>query len=75
MEELIRQAEVVAKTGLSVLIEGETGTGKEMFAQGIHNASRRRRSSYLGPKEFCRLFIRASSFSLSRAGEAFAGGS
>lgn len=47
MEELIRQAEVVAKTGLSVLIEGETGTGKEMFAQGIHNASRRRRGPFV----------------------------
>ncbi len=37
---LIETARVYAKTDSSILLEGETGTGKEMFAQAIHNASR-----------------------------------
>lgn len=41
METLIEQAKLIAKSSSSVLIEGETGTGKELFAQAIHNASNR----------------------------------
>ena len=40
MRDVIEQCEQVAKNDSSVMIYGETGTGKEMFAQGIHNASR-----------------------------------
>jgi len=32
-------ARISASTGSNILIEGETGTGKEVFAQAIHNAS------------------------------------
>lgn len=32
-------ARVAAGTSSNILIQGETGTGKEVFAQGIHNAS------------------------------------
>jgi transcriptional regulator with PAS, ATPase and Fis domain len=42
MEQAVRQANIYAQTNLTVLIEGETGTGKEMIAQSIHNASQRR---------------------------------
>lgn len=37
--EVIKKAKRVAGTQSNVLIEGETGTGKELFAQAIHNAS------------------------------------
>jgi formate hydrogenlyase transcriptional activator len=39
---VLAQVDVVAPTDSTVLIEGETGTGKELFAQAIHLASRRR---------------------------------
>ncbi len=42
MCELIAQANVMATREVPVLIHGETGTGKELFATAIHNASPRR---------------------------------
>ena len=41
MEDLLRQARLVADSDAAVLITGESGTGKEMLAQAIHRASRR----------------------------------
>jgi transcriptional regulator with PAS, ATPase and Fis domain len=37
---LINKAKKIAQTPSTILIEGETGTGKELFAQAIHNESR-----------------------------------
>lgn len=39
MRNTIHQAEQIAKSSSNVLIYGETGTGKELFSQSIHNAS------------------------------------
>jgi len=41
LETVLEQVAQVAQTESTVLIEGETGTGKELFAHAIHNASRR----------------------------------
>jgi len=41
MEDLLRQARLVAESDASVLIYGESGTGKELLARAIHRASRR----------------------------------
>ena len=41
MRELFAELERLAKTSLSVLIEGETGTGKELAAESLHRNSDR----------------------------------
>lgn len=47
MCEVIARARRFASTESTVLISGETGTGKELFAQSIHNASRRRNGPFV----------------------------
>ena len=42
MEDLLRQAKLVAESDASILIHGESGTGKELIARAIHRASPRR---------------------------------
>jgi arginine utilization regulatory protein len=41
LNDVKRQSEKAAKTSSPIMIYGETGTGKEMFVQAIHNASPR----------------------------------
>ncbi|WP_026699786.1 sigma-54 interaction domain-containing protein [Salibacterium aidingense] len=41
LQEVVEHAKRATRTNSSVLIIGETGTGKEMFAQSIHNGSSR----------------------------------
>jgi DNA-binding NtrC family response regulator len=42
MDDVIKRAELVAQTKSTVLITGETGTGKEMVARAIHHRSAQR---------------------------------
>ena len=47
MKDMIAQCEQVAKSDSSVMLYGETGTGKELVAQSIHNASGRADGPFL----------------------------
>ncbi|MCP4406834.1 MAG: response regulator [Gammaproteobacteria bacterium] len=42
MDELLRQAKLVADTDVSILIQSQSGTGKELLARAIHKLSSRR---------------------------------
>ena len=48
MESLLTQARLVADSDASVLILGQSGTGKELLAQAIHRASPRAKHPFLG---------------------------
>ena len=47
MEAVINQAVKFSYADSNILIHGETGTGKELFAQSIHNSSRRRKGPFV----------------------------
>ncbi|MFQ5649936.1 MAG: sigma-54-dependent transcriptional regulator [bacterium] len=47
MREIYKQLEIVAPTEATVLIEGETGTGKEMVANAIHYNSPRKDKPFI----------------------------
>ncbi|NOY14511.1 MAG: AAA family ATPase, partial [Deltaproteobacteria bacterium] len=47
MKKLVAQARTVALRDVPVLIEGETGTGKELFARAIHEASPRKEKKFI----------------------------
>ena len=47
IKETIEKAKKYANSDLTVLITGETGTGKELFAQSMFNASKRRKGPFV----------------------------
>jgi two-component system, NtrC family, response regulator len=47
VQQAIELARRVAGTDTTILLTGETGTGKEVFAQAIHQASRRHRHNFV----------------------------
>lgn len=47
LEKTIEKAKHLAESDSTILIRGETGVGKEMFAQSIHNASKRKKSPFV----------------------------
>ena len=47
LKESIEQAKKVAVSDTTVLLTGETGTGKEVFAQAIHQESNRRNKNFV----------------------------
>ena len=47
LKKALTQVELVAPAGTTVLLLGETGTGKELFARAIHNLSTRRERTFV----------------------------
>ncbi len=47
MNKVVTRCQKIAQSDSSVMIYGETGTGKELLAQSIHNASRRSNGPFL----------------------------
>jgi formate hydrogenlyase transcriptional activator len=47
LRKVLDQVAIVAPTGSTVLLHGETGTGKELFARAIHNLSPRRGRTFV----------------------------
>jgi formate hydrogenlyase transcriptional activator len=47
LQKVLEQVAIVAPTDSTVLLHGETGTGKELIARAIHNLSSRRERPYV----------------------------
>ena len=47
LRKVLDQVAIVAPTGSTVLLHGETGTGKELVARAIHNLSPRRQRTFV----------------------------
>jgi transcriptional regulator of acetoin/glycerol metabolism len=47
MADAVRRAQRIAEHDIPLLIQGETGTGKEVFAQAFHSTGRRRQGPFV----------------------------
>ncbi len=47
LKEVLQQLEIVAPTDSTVLIQGETGTGKELIARALHQLSSRKERAFV----------------------------
>jgi DNA-binding NtrC family response regulator len=47
LQRVMEQIAIVARTGSTVLLEGETGTGKELLARAVHNLSQRKDGAFV----------------------------
>jgi formate hydrogenlyase transcriptional activator len=47
LRSVLREVEIVAPTDSTVLIYGETGTGKELIARAIHDRSARHKNAFV----------------------------
>jgi two-component system response regulator GlrR len=47
MAELLAEARLVARSDASILLRGDSGTGKELLARAIHNASERAKKPFV----------------------------
>jgi formate hydrogenlyase transcriptional activator len=47
LKQVLKQVEIAAPSGATVLIQGETGTGKELVARAVHRLSSRREGNFI----------------------------
>ncbi len=47
LQQVLNTAGIIANTDVTVLIEGDTGTGKELLAQALHKSSRRHQRDFV----------------------------
>jgi len=47
LQQVLNTARIISNTDVTVLVEGTTGTGKELLTQALHNASPRSEKAYI----------------------------